>query len=87
MTQTTLGLVAKLRDHAALQEHGVPPKNIAALLRDAADDLDRTRYHLAMVLCEYTDINNEVMPAHVNNALDYYSARNPDAQVKNDEAA
>ncbi len=83
-SKTTLSLVGLLRDQAALQENGIAPQNIAKLLRDAADDLDRTRYHLAMVLCEYTDIRDEVMPHHVVNALDYYNKHNPDEQVTND---
>lgn len=83
-TESTLGVVAKLRDEAALMEHGIAPRDTSKLLRLAADDLDRTRYHLALVLCEYTDIAAEALPFHVKNALTYYNTHNPDAQVTND---
>lgn len=76
---TTKSIVERLRE--AAEDYANPEQH---LMLEAADDLDRTRYHLAMVLCEYTEIRHEALPTHVKNALDYYNLHNHDCQVTHD---
>jgi len=80
----TFRIIGELRTHAATQEGGIRPEYIAKLLRDAADDLDRMRFHLGMTLTFAVEMPEENRSAHIDNALAYYNQRNPTCQVTND---